>query len=390
MNRIAFYLVVATIAALTVCCKSGKAVVANDREAMPFWGEMFTAVCNESDKENICISPLSAQIALGMTATGAEGETEKEIADAVQTGNNYRKYLKGVIVELNKKSEGCEIKSANSIWINEALNVKESFVESNKKYFDAEANRIPFDDSAVGKINGWCDEMTNGKIKRIVERIEPDNRMFLINALYFKAPWSKPFKKEATVKGLFTTEKGEVVKCDMMKQSFNTRYYIDETVQMASKPFRSNYEMLLVLPREDKNIDDATTYLANRYDSCINKMERRQVELRMPKFKSEFGTSLKTTLQELGIKRAFTGKAEFGGISKKPLYIDEVVQKSYICVDEDGAEAAAVTSVTVGLLSARPTKSVHLDLDRPFIYIIRNSNTRDILFIGKVGNPNKN
>lgn len=376
------------VAVLTVCCRSSKtenSIAAENMQKSPFWGELFAAVCNKGDNENVCISPLSAQIALGMTAIGAEGETKEEIHKTAQIGPEFGTSIAGMI----RKSEEYEVSIANSIWINEILDVKNSFIKTNKESFDAEVNRIPFDLSAVGKINNWCNEKTNEKIKSIIDDIDPNCRMFLINALYFKAPWDKPFPKMATEKREFTTEGGEVIKCDMMKHCFNTRYYIDETVQMTVKPFKGKYDMLFILPRQGKSINEAIDYLTIGYDSCINRMELCEVELSLPRFKCEFGTSLKGYLQGMGIKRAFTDNAEFGGISKAPLYIDEVLQKSYISVDEEGAEAAAVTAVRVGLLSARPAKRAVLELNRPFIYAIRENTSGKILFIGKTGNPNK-
>lgn len=380
------------VAILLAGCSSRKAVqdihATTLQPQAPFWGKLLHSIYSTVEQENICLSPLSAEIALAMTATGAEGETMQQMHNVIQTGDS--RYYNGLIADLRKEGKWSEMKIANSIWINRNLDVKESFKNANREMFDAQVNTIPFDSQATGLINDWCKQNTQGKINGIIDKVEPHHMMFLINALYFKASWSTPFNAKFTEKASFTTSGNSVVDVDMMKQTFNTAYYIDDVVQMATKPFKERYDMLFILPRYGKSIDDAIAHLATNYDSCINSMERYKVEFSMPKFKCEYRTSLKESLCGMGMARAFSGKAEFGGISQAPLYIDDVIQKTFINVDEEGAEAAAVTAVAVGLLAMRDqTPKSTMTLNRPFIYAIRDCATGTILFIGKVGNPNK-
>lgn len=354
-----------------------------------FWGELLQDV-SAVDKGNVCLSPLSAQLALAMTATGATGETQEQIYNVTQLDKNFAENAKELIDNLKRENEYCELKLANSIWINKRLNVKENFVETNKKYFDAEIKTIPFDNGAVKKINSWCKENTNGKIESIVDDVKPSDMMFLINALYFKAPWNEPFNSNQTVKSSFTTDNGDVVDVDMMKQTFSTGYYIDDVIQIAVKPFKEHYDMIFVLPRHERDITDAIKHLAANYDSCINGLERYRVDFSLPKFKCEYQTILNKVLCNMGMERAFSNHAEFDGISKTPLCIDEVIQKTYIAVDEEGAEAAAVTAVKVGLMAMpERARKCTMTLDRPFLYAIRDSFTGTILFIGTVNNPNQ-
>ena len=380
----------------TGCCTCRKAnkemdnkITANASEMLPqeapLWGGLLYSTLLMDNSENVCISPLSAQLAFAMTATGARGETREEIEKVMRIGDG----LTEQIVSLREEGEHYEVNIANSIWINWNLPVKERFIEENRECYDAEVNRIPFDAAAPEKINGWCKENTNGKIPSIIDEIKPTDMMYLINALYFKAPWRNEFNAKATKKQDFTTAGGEKVQAEMMHQTITTGYYNDEAIQIVSKPFKERYEMLFILPERNVSISEALAYFTAEYDNCMSGMEQYRVELSLPKFKSEYQMPLKSILNSMGMERAFGAGAEFGGITKKPLYIDDAIQKTFISIDEEGAEAAAVTAVMVGFLSTGPRKSVSVTFDRPFLYAIKDYTTGSILFIGKVGNPNK-
>lgn len=378
-----------TVAIMLAGCSTSRNTAETDKalpQTTPFWSSLFQNVISAEKEENVCLSPLSALTALAMTADGAEGKTLEQMNTILISDNKSKDFFKS----LNEEEDGCEVKLANSIWINDKLDVRQDFIDGNREKFNALVNTIPFDKATAGKINAWCKENTNGKIESIVDKVEPYNMLFLINALYFKAPWRNPFRSANTTRKAFTTEKGNVVNVEMMSQTLKTSYYIDDTVQIVTKPFKSRYDMLLVLPRYGKSIDDALTHLTVRYDSCISDMERYNVELSMPKFKCEYKIILNDALCEMGMRRPFGNEAEFGRISNAPLHIDNVVQKTYINVDEEGAEAAAATAVSVGLMAMpERVKKATMTIDSPFLYAIRDNVTNTILFIGKVGNPNK-
>lgn len=382
MIKKALYITI--VAALASCgtSKNGTATPGNDSAV--FWGELLNEAEKQTEKENICLSPLSAQLMMAMVANGAEGKTKQEICNAMQLGDDANVRYRELLDNLENKH--CEVKAANSIWIKEKFDVKQQFVDTNKVYLDALVERAKFNDETVERINNWCKENTNGKIPSIIERFNGSDRMVLLNALYFNGKWNRPFSEKNTTQQKFTTEKGEEVKVPMMMMRANKPYYKDDVLAMTLKRYESGYSMLLVLPGEGVGCDEAALHLAKDFDKYLKAMETCDLTLSLPKFKTEFSGSLKPTLTALGIKRAFGGKAEFGGISDEALYISDVVQKTYINVDEKGTEAAAVTMGKVGLLSMRPSKIEIITFDRPFIYAIINHNN-DVLFIGKVGNP---
>ena len=366
------------------------AVIREIADKGEFWNTLFTLVSNGSEKENVCISPLSAQLALSMTAAGATGETQEQMYNAMLLTGDVNKSSKELIGNITAPNEQCEVKIANSIWVNEKLDVKESFINTNKEYFDALVENVPFNKTTLGRINGWCSDKTNGKIKSILDEIKKDQRMFLLNALYFKGAWRKEFKEGNTEEKPFTCKDSSVVNVPMMHQALRTSYYEDNVMQMASMPFKGGYQMLLMLPSEECGDAELSKHLAGNFRNSLAQMTTCEVDLSMPRFKSEFSTSLKEPLKAMGAERAFGDNAQFDGISDTPLYIDNVIQKTYISVDEKGAEAAAVTAISMALTSMpRPVEKKVMNLNRPFLYFITDYAAEKVLFIGKVGNPNE-
>ncbi len=358
-------------------------VQGNERSGA-FWGSLLSEACRQIDKENICLSPLSAQFAMAMIANGAEGKTRQEICDAMQLGEDANTRCRELLDNLGNRY--CEVKTANSIWIKERFDVKPQFIDINKKYLDALVERAEFNDSTVKRINDWCKENTNGKIPSILDSFNDNDRMILLNALYFNGKWNKPFGEKNTTQQKFTTGKGEEVKVPMMMMRANKPCYKDDVLAMTLKRYESGYSMLLVLPNEGVGCDEAAMYLAKDLDTYLKAMETCNLTLSLPRFRTDFSGSLKPILAGLCIRRAFGSKAQFGGISDKALYISDIVQKTYINVDEKGTEAAAVTMGRAGALSMRPPKIEIMTFDRPFIYAIIDNNN-NVLFIGKVGNP---
>lgn len=364
--------------------------VNGEEKKLPFWGSLFNTVCKESKQENVCISPLSAQLALSMTANGATGETQQQMYGTMGLADDVNAKAKETIEQLSANRYGCEVNIANSIWVNEKLDVKQEFIDTNKEYFNALVTTAPFNKETLQRINEWCSENTKGKIKSALDEIKKNDRMYLINALYFKGGWKDEFNKGKTKEAPFTKEDGTVVEVPMMNQSIKTQYYEDDILQIVVKLFDDTYQMLLVLPAEGVTTEEAAAHLSANYEKILGEMSIYQVTLSMPRFQSDFATSLKNPLKMMGMPRAFGPDAQFDGISREPLYIDDAFQKTFIKVDETGAEAAALTVVRTGLLSMNQKfEERTMNLDRPFIYIIKNYQPENVLFIGKVGNPNE-
>ena len=364
-------------------------------EANKFALKMFAQMHKEEKgNDNFCLSPLSASWALSMAANGAEGTTREQMyATLGFPGNDAEKinaYQQKIIKRLSALDpERVTVGIANSMWVNENFKIKKEFEKSNTAYYDATVKNIKFDAAAVEAINDWCSQKTNGKITEIVKEIDPMTQLLLINALYFNGRWTSTFNKKRTKEEEFTKENGEKIKVQMMHQNDKMYYYEDENVQMVMKPFgEEKFHMLFILPREGVTMDKSVQLLAENFDTWYRESEKEEVNLSLPRYKAEYGKSLKSTLQSLGMSDAFTpGKANFGALSKEGLCIGDVLQKTFVKVDEEGAEAAAVTSVALMAMAAGPPKPKNMVINRPFIYIIRERETGNILFIGRNGHP---
>lgn len=353
----------------------------------------FEATGYATEEENYCISPASAMWALAMSANGADGKTAQEIYAALGNPDAYKNreefnntQLAGIMALGD--NEDSEINVANSIWIDNKIDVKEQFKSTSEKYYNAAVKSVALS-SATDEINRWCSKETNGKINHIIDLLPSTSQIAILNALWFKGRWLVPFTKEKTRKKDFRKADGKTVKVDMMKQACYATYYEDKFMQATARNLEDiKYSMLFILPAEGVSTESAVERLNRIYDKDFAKGERYIFEFEVPKFKIEFGTDVTPVFKELGIKRAFTGKADFSGISKTGLSIDNVIQKNCISIDETGIEAAGATAIMrCGAWPPPPDKKKHMKLDRPFIFAIRENVNGTILFIGRVGNP---
>lgn len=329
--------------------------------------------------ENIVVSPYSAGVALSMVAEGAEGQTRVEFDNA----------LNGCLFKAEElgSNDTVVVKSANSVWVTDDFSLRNRYVSLLEKDFDAFITTLNFSDPATVKaINNWCAENTYGKISEIIDRINPGTVMMLINALYFNAPWEEAFLERNTREGVFHGYAGDV-QVPMMAKTERLNYAEYQGCQMVELPYQGGrYSMYVVLPAAGMGVDQMIPYINETlYNQAMGMMTPVKVKLTMPKFKLETSLVLNKSLQEMGIRTAFTSAADFKGIAEMgSLTLDQVKQKCYIEVTEKGTEAAAVTSVGVRLTSARPETMVTMNVDRPYIFFISDRTNGNILFAGKV------
>lgn len=330
---------------------------------------------------NVVVSPYSAGVALSMLAEGAAGETRAEFDDV----------LNGCLFKAEPSSDGKVIaESANSLWIDGGFKVKDKYTELLASDFDALVKTEDFSDpSTVKAINDWCSEHTSGKITEIIDRLNTEMVMVLVNALYFNAPWEKSFDPAMTNEETFHGTKGEK-KVQMMSMQSEFYYAEYEGFSVIAIPYSGGrYAMYVVLPPAGMNVDSALPYVNEyTYDAAMDMMTSCEVRLKLPKFTLETSQVLNGILMSMGLKSAFTPAADFSGISSNgALVLDQVKQKCYIDVSEKGTEAAAVTSAQIKLTSAAITpRPVEMVVDRPFLFLIADSQTENILFAGKILN----
>lgn len=331
--------------------------------------------------ENIILSPYSAGVALSMLEEGAEGETKAEFDNALNGHLFAAEDLGG--------NEDVTVKSTNSLWISDNFSIRNRYVSLLEKDFDAFVTTQNFSDPAtVQSINNWCGEHTAGKITHIIDELSPNDVMVLVNALYFNAPWEKAFDPEGTEKAVFhgVVEDKEV---PMMYTKDKYAYAEYQGCQLIRLPYAGGrYSMIVVLPPYGWGIDNILPYVnGTAYKGAMQMLSKQEVVFRMPQFKLETSLVLDKALKKMGVETAYTPAADFKGISAMgPLSLGTVKQKCYIDVTEKGTEAAAVTSAQVRLTSAAPHPVVRMTVDRPFIFIISDSQTDNIIFVGKVVN----
>lgn len=378
MKKMVFTAVMAAMIGAVSCGESNPQPTEGSRIgfALSFFRNVNKSV---SPDENILVSPYSAGAALSMLAEGAEGETRVELDNA----------LNGTLYKDERLSGGDDavVESSNSLWISDNFSIRNSYVSLLQKDYDAFTDVLDFSDPSSSKvINNWCSEHTSGKITEIVDRLSPGTVMILINALYFNAPWENAFNPEMTHEVLFHGISSET-KVPMMARKAMYNYGEYQGAKMIEIPYAGGrYAMYVVLPPEGMNLDSFIPYVGEKeFEMAISMLSPKEVALTMPKLKLETSLLLNRTLENMGVRTAFSGAADFTGISVSgPLAVDLVKQKCYIDVSEKGTEAAAVTSVQVRMTSVRP--SLSMNIDRPFVFMIADMNTKDILFAGKIVN----
>jgi len=344
---------------------------------------------------NVFISPLSASMALGMTMNGAAGATLDEMRSTLGFGTlplaEVNGSYKSLIALLRGLDEQTEFRIANSIWYRDSFPFEERFFATTRDYFDATVQGLDFaDPGSVDAINRWVNDGTNGKIPTIVERIPNDVVMYLINAIYFKGTWRDRFDPAETRDDVFRSRGGASAPVKMMRNEGGFGYYTDEEVQAVDLPYGNGaFTMVVVLPREGDDVNElAAALTAERWAAITARLGTAEGEVFLPKFKLTFEQTLNDALRALGMPTAFEGgAADFTAMSPlgRDLFISEVLQKTFVDVNEEGTEAAAATSVAVEVVSA-PARFL-FRADRPFLFAIRERLSGTILFVGKIVTP---
>jgi serpin B len=282
---------------------------------------------------------------------------------------------------------------ANAIFYADGFSVKPDFLSTHQNIYDAEVEALNFNNEAsVAIINGWVAEKTKDKIEKIIDQLNPLDRMVLLNAIYFYGTWTNEFDKEGTHNLSFHKNDGTTLEVPMMTKLEKLPYKENTLFKAIKMPYgNGQYNMVILLPVSGNNSQDIIDVLtAANWKSWMGTFEMTdRVQITMPRFKYAFETQLKDVLKIMGMQKAFMpSDADFSGISDEDLYISEAIHKSYIDVNETGTEAAAVTGLvftTTSVGDEPPT--VPFYVDRPFVYAITENDTDAILFIGEVNHP---
>ena len=354
---------------------------------------LFRKLNEAQPNANVFVSPLSVSVSLGMTMNGAAGATLADMRSALGFGaaqlSDINEGYRGLMGLESGLDPTTTFQIANSVWHRQDLPVKQSFVDEVKQTFDAEVRASPFDASTLTQVNGWVNEKTNGKIPTILDEIKPENVMFLINAIYFKGSWREQFDPAQTLDGPFAAVGGggtQTVKLMHRNAEGKTlRFSSTGTLTMGELVYGNTaFVMTILMPTSGTDVNGlAATLDTAAWRAALGSLRDAKVDVSLPKLKLEYERELKDDLEALGMLTPFLPDvADFTGMSPlgKQMYISFVKHKTFVDINEEGTEAAAVTNTGMFFTSAPPC----LCVQRPFIFAIRERFSGTILFIGKI------
>ncbi|MGE5605280.1 MAG: serpin family protein [Bacteroidota bacterium] len=370
------------------------AAVVKGNNAFAF--ELYSVIAKE--KGNLFLSPFSITSALAMTYAGARGETARQMEKTLHfdlAGANLNPGFAELMKKFNASDKSYQLSVANALWGQQGTEFFPKFTEITKKYYDAgfkEVDYIHNTEHARQTINYWVETKTNHKIKELIKPniLNALTRLVLTNAIYFKGRWEWQFKPEQTKQAPFHVSAEAKPNVPMMYQLGKFKYAETDQSQILELPYSGGeIAMDILLPKPDSSLAKLESNLqSSNFETWLDQMSMMKVAVFLPRFKLEKEFLLGNYLQSLGMKNAFDeNAADFSGMSKTFLYITHVIHKAFVDVNEEGTEAAAATAVVMGTKAAMIDEPVTFRADHPSIFLIRDTRSGSILFMGRVADP---
>ena len=357
--------------------------------------DLLKQIAGKQPGGNVFISPYSVSTVLQMVGDGAAGRTRQEMESVLHVNGLVARdaACKSLDQSITSGQNDVTLSLANSIWYRQGIELKPEFMARSTNYFQAKTGALDFASPQSAKIiNHWAEENTHGRIKDIAQwPMNPLTRVILANAIYFKGRWAHEFDKRATTDRTFTPHDGTQIQVPMMQQHGHFDYFQAQEFQAMRLPFAGG-RLQMYLLRPDNGSDmkkllvgfDGSVWQNN----ILPQFQDREGMVALPRFKLNYNVILNEPLEALGMKHAFSSDADFSAMSAEKLFLSEVKQKSFVEVNEEGTEAAAVTTATLRTMAVmRPGKPFEMILDRPFFFVIGDKTTHSILFMGIVSNP---
>lgn len=362
-----------------------------------FGFDLYAKLRQESSNENIFFSPYSLSTAFGMLYEGASGETATELAKVFGNAQDDALRHQAARQQFAKYSNDGSFKVANSLWLQDNSPIKPEFVQTVNQVFGGKAERVDFAQAETAKtINQWVSDQTNQKINDLIGDLSPETKLVLANAVYFKADWQSKFAADQTKEQDFTKEDGQKIKTKLMNQTGDFAYMENNLLQLVKMPYAdSGFEMAVLLPK-NKNLAGLENKLTREnVEAWLKEASSERVELTLPRFKfAQRLDKLVPQLKELGVVKAFGGKkADFSKLTDEPgLELDKVEHMAFIDVYEEGSGAAAATAMTLNLGGAIADEKLEVKIfraDHPFVFMILDQETQQVIFLGKLVDPTK-
>lgn len=390
---------IALFAMLTATCVSAQTLdLTPEQKALAQTGNDFSfrflRQIDQNDSGDWFVSPLSLQFLLSVVLNGAQDATAVEIArtlgfEASQLAE-LNDYSRKMIDRLPQLDPATKLSIGNAVFVNKQYPIDKKYKALVEKYYDAAVQNLDFknEKSTLRTINGWCDKQTNGLIPGILENVDPDMFAYLLNALYFKGKWSYPFNKAWTEERTFYLESGREKKVKMMEKERKYAYGENELFQRIRLPYGEGmFSMYVFLPRKGHTVTEVLASLdAESWKELRSHMySDTKINLWLPRFEAKYHIKLNDILKDMGMPGSFRPGADFKAMSPNADYLDFVMQDAVIKVDEEGSEAAAITSA--GMMGAtaipEPPRVIDFHCDHPFLYMITETSTGSILFAGE-------
>jgi serpin B len=409
---VAWVVAVAGVFALPTAARA-EAAKKNADEAMAaakscnaFATDLYARLSSD-EPTNLFFSPYSVSVALAMTYAGAAGDTQAQMAKVLhlatpgakvppagEVAKSFGRLAK--LLESRDKNSGYRLRVANRLWGQQGFHFMPTFLGLTKDNFGAELGLLDFRqaDAARETINRWIAEQTDDKIQDLIAAgvLTDNTRLVLTNAIYFKARWTHEFEKADTTDAPFHTSATAEITVPTMHQSERLRYAAADEMQMLELPYGADHSlsMLILLPKKVDGLADLERRLtSDNLQKWSKDLKPRLVEVDLPRFKMTAQFSLSDTLKAMGMPLAFSGNADFSGMStQKRLLISAVIHKAFVDVNEEGTEAAAATAIAIADMAMPPTNDkVTFRADHPFAFLIRDRRAESILFLGRVNRP---
>ncbi|MGH1521251.1 MAG: serpin family protein [Nitrosopumilus sp.] len=357
----------------------------------------YSEIAGKDKKSNIFFSPLSISTAFSIAYEGAKGETASQIQQVFSFEENdskRHKKISDVLSRLNHEDDWYNLQVANALWINDEYEIKQDYIDDVKTHYSSTVDNVDFaTNDGINRINDWVKNKTNEKIHEILEPGSTDDLtlMVITNSVYFNGKWALEFNQNNTSEKPFWTDKNNSVPVPMMIESADIYNYAetDHLQALELNYLGGDMSMIVLLPKEIEGLESIEQSMSiEKLDVIKYSMTRQPLTVQFPKFEFETQYNLIKPLQSRGLEYAFDkDNADFRGITDEQIYLDKAVHKAFVNVNEEGTEAAAITALVGRFTSGPPEPIAEFIADRPFMFIIQEKETGEILFVGRLVNP---
>jgi serine protease inhibitor len=383
---------------ITLPTNGASVIAANNKFAFNF---LRASLQSDTTFNNKLISPLSIYLALSMVYNGANNATLDSIAKVLQLSgisiDDLNSTCEALLQQLPTEDNEVQLSIANSIWYNKnSFQPLTSFIDTTKSFYNAAIEPLNFaDQSSVNTINNWIAQHTNNKIQKVLTAIDPGELMYLINAIYFNGGWKNAFKTSNTRNDIFHLQNGTSVSTPFMNEEITINKYGDSTMSVIELPYGGgkSYSMYILLPADQQlSINNFASLMnENILSGIISQMDSQHVAVSLPSWEYSYSIDdMRADLSSLGMGIAFGNGADLSKMydpTQTSAYINKAIHKTYIKVNEQGTQAAAVT--VIGITTSVGPAIQLLKFDHPFLYAIIEKQTGTVLFVGMVNDPSQ-